>query len=445
MRRNTMKAGVAQVNITPPVGIPQRGAASRKNVAQGIHDDLYAQALVLDDGQTAAVIITTDLIGMDRRNTGKIRKRIEQDTGIPRSCVLICGSHTHCGPVLSPTLYFKDEKMRAVDEAWVGAMRRQIAGAVYMAKTELKEARVGAGTGRIEKGIAGSKVVKLKDGRFVLWKKDLGLTEDDIIDQGPFDPEVGVLKVEEPDGTPVVLLANYACHAEVAGTPLLFSADYPGVMRRVIRKVEGDRLVVMFAQGAAGNIYANRYLRGDWPANGFLEMERIGTMLAGEVIKVMEQIVMGEGRNILAAQAAAVMAPLNERIQSGETSDLTLTHFINAKAEDIRNDKVETEVQVIRIDDTVIVALPGEPFVEIGLALKETILSRHRELRNVFIIGYANDYEVGCFPSTEAYTQPREVTGYATTVGTVFGKGAAGVIIDCVLSKVAHLFQSKEE
>ncbi len=37
-----MKAGVAEVNITPPVGIVQRDDARRKGPAQGIHDDLYA-------------------------------------------------------------------------------------------------------------------------------------------------------------------------------------------------------------------------------------------------------------------------------------------------------------------------------------------------------------------------------------------------------------------
>ncbi len=437
------KAGAALVNITPPVGIPQRGDARRKDVAQGIHDDLYAQALVLDNGQTTAALVTTDLIGMDRPNTQEIRKFIERRTGIPGDHVLICGSHTHCGPTLSPTLYFEDERMRRVDEAWVDVMRRQIAGAVFMARNALKEAKVGVGTGSIERGIAGSKVVTLREDRSVLWRKDLGLAEDDIIGQGPFDPEVGVLRVVEPDGTPIALLVNYACHAEVAGTPLLFSADYPGAMRRVIRKIKGDELVVMFAQGAAGNMYANRYLRGDWPANGFEEMERIGTMLAGEVLKVMEQIEVDEAPGAVFVRSSTVMAPLNERIRTGDLSDAALIHFNQVKAEDIRGDHVETEIQTIRINDTVLIGLPGEPFVEIGLKLKETIPSKHKETKHVFVIGYANDCEVGCFPSTEAYAQPREVTGYATTVGTVFAKGAAEVIEKSVLDLTAQMISGE--
>jgi hypothetical protein len=252
-----------------------------------------------------------------------------------------------------------------------------------------------------------------------------------------------VLQVVEPDGAPIALLVNYACHAEVAGTPLLFSADYPGAMRSVIRKVKGDGLVVMFAQGAAGNMYANRYLRGDWLANGFEEMERIGTMLAGEVLKVMEHIEVDEAPGAVSVRAATVMAPLNERIQTGDLSDSALIHFNQAKAEDIRGDHVETEVQTIRINDTVLIGLPGEPFVEIGLKLKETIPSQHQEIKQVFVVGYANDCEVGCFPSTEAYAQPREVTGYATTVGTIFAKGAAEVIEETVLDLTAQIISGE--
>ncbi len=432
-----MKAGVAEVNITPPVGIVQRGDAKRKEGAQGIHDDLYAQTLVLDDGQTTAVIITTDLIGMDRPNTKRIRELVEQQTGIPGNHVLICGSHTHCGPAVSPTLYFQDEKMKCVDEAWVDVMRRKIAGAVFIAHNDMKEAKIGTGTGMIERGIASSKMVELKDGRTVRWNRELGLCEDDIVGQWPFDPEVGVIKIEDNSGSPIAVLVNYTCHPQVAGTPLLLSADYPGPMRRVVRQAAGEGLIVMFAQGAAGNIYANRYLRGDWPANGFEEVERIGTMLAGEVLKVMERIEVGSGSGTFAAMAANVMVPLNEL--AGTSDDDAMIHFSSAKADDIKGDKVETEVQVFRIDDAILVALPGEPLAEIALELKEAILSKYEKIKRVLVIGYANDSEVGCFPHTGAYERPHEVTKYVTTVGTLFARGAADIVQQTVIDLAGQI------
>ncbi len=434
----TMKAGVAEVNITPPVGIVQRGDAGRKGPAQGIHDDLYAQALVLDDGRTKAAIITTDLIGMDRPNTKRIRELVEHQTGIPGRHVLICGSHTHCGPMTSPTLYFQNEKMRRmVDEAWVDVMRRKIAGAVFMAHNGLKEVRIGAGTGMIERGIASPKMVELKDGRTVRWTRELNLDEDDIVGQWPFDPEVGVIKITDDNGTPVAVLVNYTCHAQVAGTPLLISADYPGPMRRMVRQTAGGTPVVMFAQGAAGNIYANRYLRGDWPANGFEEVERIGAILAGEVIKVMERIETDAGSGLLAVQAANVMAPLNELAHTPD--DDAMIHFSSAKADDIKGDKVETEVQVFRINDAILVALPGEPLAEIALELKEAILSKYEEIKRVLVIGYTNDSEVGCFPHTGAYDRPHDVTKYVTTVGTLFARGAADVVQQTVIDLVGQI------
>jgi len=93
-----LRAGAAKVNITPPVGIPLSGYTARKDVSQGIHDELYAKALVLDNGERILAIITTGLLGFYEDFVDKIRGLIKERTGIDKDDILVSATHTHSAP-----------------------------------------------------------------------------------------------------------------------------------------------------------------------------------------------------------------------------------------------------------------------------------------------------------------------------------------------------------
>ncbi|TLN14925.1 hypothetical protein FDZ71_07590, partial [bacterium] len=91
-----IKAGVASVNITPPWGLELSGYGFGK--IRGVLDELYAQSLFLDNGEEEVIIITTDLIGLNRECVNNVREAIKSETGVQRDHVLLCSSHTHSGP-----------------------------------------------------------------------------------------------------------------------------------------------------------------------------------------------------------------------------------------------------------------------------------------------------------------------------------------------------------
>src|SRR6476661_8766045 len=97
-----MLAGVARVDITPPLGLPLRGWAARNARAKAAREPLIAQALVLDDGQTGgqAAIVAIDLPHVGRGLSNDVRERVHASTGIPQSSVLLNASHTHSAPPL---------------------------------------------------------------------------------------------------------------------------------------------------------------------------------------------------------------------------------------------------------------------------------------------------------------------------------------------------------
>ena len=94
----TMTAGVARVDITPPIGVWLSGFGNRYAPADGIRDPLYSTALLLESDGRKAAIVGNDIIGVDVELMPRIRELTEAWTGIDADHLLVNASHTHCGP-----------------------------------------------------------------------------------------------------------------------------------------------------------------------------------------------------------------------------------------------------------------------------------------------------------------------------------------------------------
>src|SRR2546425_12303659 len=96
----TWKAGVARVNITPEQYMWMSGYAARNKPAEGKMTDLWAKALAIEDpAGKRAVLVTLDLVGIERSLSNSVRDKLEKKYGLDRSQVAINCSHTHSGPV----------------------------------------------------------------------------------------------------------------------------------------------------------------------------------------------------------------------------------------------------------------------------------------------------------------------------------------------------------
>src|SRR5688572_3781837 len=94
------RAGAAQVVITPPKGAPMAGYYHARG-AEGTLDDLFAKALVIDDGSTRVALVSLDLISTTFTLTREARAAIEKATAIPGANVMISATHAHTGPELA--------------------------------------------------------------------------------------------------------------------------------------------------------------------------------------------------------------------------------------------------------------------------------------------------------------------------------------------------------
>ena len=121
--------GVSKINITPQTPIPMSGYGARDQVYQGIHDSLYAYALVFDADDQQAVLVTADLIGFSNQFCEATGVMIEQATGIPANNIMISATHNHGGPVNNT--YGISSNSEVTD--YVAYSQKQIVAAVVQA------------------------------------------------------------------------------------------------------------------------------------------------------------------------------------------------------------------------------------------------------------------------------------------------------------------------
>ncbi len=230
----TLRAGVARSLITPPKGIYLIGYGDRTKGNVGVHDELTATALVLDDGSTRLAVVALDMLTINEFIVDRVRARL------PKTEVLLCCSHTHSGPIA-----YADEKSSRLNRTYIDLLVERIVDAVQQAQSDLQPARLEYSLGEGSVGI--NRRERLPDGRM-----EIGRNPD-----GPRDKSVQVLSVMTEAGR-LATVVNYACHGTVLGPDnLLVSADWIGVMRQKVESELGG--LALFLQGATANINPDMY------------------------------------------------------------------------------------------------------------------------------------------------------------------------------------------
>jgi hypothetical protein len=400
---NSLKAGVSRANITPPVGTIANGGKP----SIGVATELYAKALVFDDGQTKAALVTVDVILLGKQVVAETRARIEEMTGIPGAHVMFGASHTHSGAVTT----MRDRwSVIEHDKSYVDQLVAKMAGAVAEANLNLSEARIGAGEGVADAAI--NRWISTPEG--AKWAPN---------PEAPVDNALSVLRVDDTDGRPLAALVNYAAHASVMSWGQFFAADYPGFLQSVVEKVYDDKLTVLFANGASGDTKI-KWLKkkedgsNDFAYGGMEDARRWGTVLAGEAVKTLEQIRTEKVGDLRVASKEIefpmlslptieeVEAELEAKRKKGEDATWEERTLASLRAGNAPT-AITGEIQVMRIGpDIILAAIPGELFAEVGLKMKEQAACKH-----LFIVGYANGY-VGYLPSAASCREDGDTPRY---------------------------------
>jgi hypothetical protein len=410
-----LKVGAAAVVITPPVGIGMAGYYFERG-AQGTHDDLYAKAIVLDEGGCRVAIVGLDLISTTKDMVASARQEIERTTGIKGDHVMIGATHAHTGPVLADRGHHEDVQRGAAELAhqYMIELPGKVTEAVKRATDRLVPAIALAGAVNNTK-LAYNRRFHMRDGT-VGWNPSKK-NPDIIRPAGPIDPEVGVVLFESPrqKGRPraIATYLNYALHADTVGGTH-FSADYPGVLSKLLAAYKGEEMVTLFANGACGNV---NHIDVNWtdPQHGPKEAQRIGTVLAADVLEAYKRLTPVQGRGLRVrrelvrlplpsvtleevARARELPKQLGMKDNRGFMDKVRAYRVLDIAAR--QGKPLEAEIQVVALgDDIAWVSLPGEIFVELGLAIKKA-----SPFRLTLIDELANG-SIGYVPDRKAFTE----------------------------------------
>lgn len=360
------RAGIARVDITPPVGHAMGGYAARKGNATGTHDPLYATVLVIESGENRLALVTCDLRSFVSTRVGELAK---QRFGIRTTIISV--SHTHSGPLTweARTPWYTEAEDKMVE-------------AIGSAASALFPANISVSTGRIYLGFNRRKVV---DGRATMWWRNA-----DKLPSHPLDPTVTTLAVKDAVGKTRAVVVNYACHPSVLGPDnLQYSADYPGAMKRYV-EAQIPGAVCLFVQGGAGDI------------NPYRDKEPV----SGQGFEAVKE--MGDA---LGKQVAASLG--HSRPVSGQLKTFSETLEVNNRWQPDQRVPIGWTAGAFG-DSLCFLAIPGEPFVEHQLAFRQKA-----ECTDAMLFGYsysAAGVWAGYIPTILASVEGGYGADYNTTV-----------------------------
>ncbi len=364
-----LQAGAAWTSVTPQEHYPMGGYHVGGGLVRtllcprrstGVHDDLQARALVLDDGERALALVAVDLMALYYDDVLAIRELAVKKTGLPSLEIIVAAVHTQAGPDMYGIYGGVPQRYRSF-------VHRRTAEAIVQAVAKRVPAHVGFATTRVE-GLVGN-------------RRD---------PQGPVDPELAVMVVENKAGETIATVVNFACHTNVLGPQnTLLSADWPYYMRESVEEAKGG--LTLYFNGAVGDVHPLQTIRdpkGELGLRTFEEAEKLGEAIGRAVLAALEH---GEYAEEVAISIEKQVVDL-----PGENRFLRLLRAVGIIKRRLYDGKVRTETWSVRLGPAQIVTIPGQPFCRLGREVKEAMSGRYR-----FLFGLANDEVAYIVPPDE--------------------------------------------
>lgn len=459
----SIMAGAAMVEITPAVGVHLSGDIGRHRPAEVLIDKTYAKAVVVEVGCKSICIVSLDVTIICKEYTDLIRKGASE-LGLDPEAVMVHATQTHSAPGVGRFMVDKDFAGIPADKEWIGGGEPEYscfaAGkaveAIRQALNSVKPVRIGALTG-LEGRLAFNRRAVRKDGTVGMpgpgWEKPCGPTWIKYI-EGPVDPELGIVCIQDADMHMVAILPHYTCHpVHVFVKGRLVSADWPGELGIQLQQSHGESCVPLVINGCCGNINPWDPFDPDY-AN---DHKRMGRMLAETAHGLIEKMSFDE-EPVLDWRVEHISLPIREvdqqemdwakailaehptPIWTDDTQTAVEWDWMRAAgimSVDLikqREKTLEYEIQVMRIGSIALVGVPGEPFVEGQLAIKMGSNAR------LTCVAHCCTQYVGYIPTSDAFKRGGHEVN--TSYWAKMVPGSLELISDKAIEMINGMFES---
>lgn len=376
--RAEFRAAFAKKDITPQTPQWLMGYGARKST--GVRDPIFHRIALFDDGKTQVVIVASDLCLFSPTVYDEVAQDVQKETGIPIRNFWWTVTHSHSTPEVGPPgmydVLLKGRSQHPWDRDYLAFVKSVLLTGIKEAQTKLEPARLATGTGVSRANIN-------RRARDADNKVSLGLNPD-----GPTDRQIGLMRLERPDGSALGFVVNYAMHGTVLGPSMLqISGDGPGVVSNYLEEKLGAP--ALYINGAAGNL-APIYTVQDLSRSHIGEFR---VLLGDRIIEANRAL--GPGATEVRMQATELW------IESPRKPGLEWTRELESytATSGAERDMVRMPVRFLKLNDALIWGAPVEMFCEIALNVR-----RDSPFRHTFFFGYTNGW-LGYLPTAAAYQE----------------------------------------
>ena len=389
-KEGTLRAGIAKIDITPDIPVRLYGYASRKVPSEGVHDQLYARAIVFENEGKKIVLVSSDLGSYGGEVVTTFRKSILEKYNLKESELFLTAIHSHSSPVLTLGAESPD------NTKYTEVLNQKLLTLIGEAYKNLKPVQAGIGTGYSPVG--SNRREMRPDGSINLGRNPYG----------PTDKEVLVMKVTTADGIPLAGIYDYATHATSLGPAnLMVSGDVLGISAQFVEKILGKNLIAPVFAGASGDIDPwYRVLPGFNTESGWIpEPVLLGTMLGEEVVHVFRNIKETTTEGKISTSFATIELP-RKKVADGKS------------APESQSATVPVNITAAKIgEDIAFIGFSVEMLTEIGMKIKSG-----SPFKYTFLITHCNGSS-GYLPPSGLYKEG----GYETT-STPFEIGSGELV-----------------
>lgn len=350
---SVIKAQAKEIIITPPleIGYTLGGYGARMSKpAEGIHDNIRAKALILDNGTKHYAVITMDVLGFPPNVKPQIIEKLNMKGRWTEKNVLLLPSHTHTSLemfALNDKNIFNMPPIGIFQPKLLEFVVDKLAGLIREADKNLMAVKIGTKCRQLE-----------------------GLNRNRR--GNPFvDRQLTVTRVDLQDGKPLAVLVNWTAHPTIMSDKDMYvSAGWPGYMQREIEACIGKGVVAMYYNGAEGDQSVIAKSAG----SHYEQAEMYGRAIAVNVIKLYDSIVPSQDIEFAYNYEIIDLPDKKPHPQFMETGGKEYG-LDEEKIQGLLNQVLpqKTSISALRLGDLLLAGAPGEMIAELGLHIKSVL------------------------------------------------------------------------
>jgi len=406
-------ACVARVDLTPPMSMKATlggyGARMSKP-AEGVHDRVWLKCLVLSDGSKRLAIVTADALGFPPPVRAALLEKLKsQNTNLDE--VLLLPSHSHNSFdifALHPKNIYRIPQIGVFQQEAFDHVVARLTEVIIKANQQLVPVKIGTermmlpGWNRNRRGV------------------------------GISDPDFTLTRVDDVNGKPVAALVFWPAHPTfLSAKEMLFSGDWPGYLQRSLEALIGSNATVLYVNGAQGD--QSPTPRPQSGASPWEKAEDYGRDLALQAYGLWRKITPTDDVSMNWQRCTFA---LPKRVKHKDFFKIGGLEYglLDSGLEGMLNSLFPAESQslAVRINDLLVVGVPGEMAAELGMEVKKAV-QQASGAKYVVIGGLADEW-VSYMLSAREYNRG----GYEATI-SFYGETLGPTVVEAVVKNASGL------